>query len=126
MHNGLRHKQRGATFLGMVTIGSILALGVYAGIRLVPIYLDYMAIVRAMTDISKSNAGATAGELKKALNARWNIDYISSIQPNEIEIKPVAGGLEMRANYEARAPFVGNVFLVVEFDSAVVVGGGAQ
>src|SRR5262245_19634567 len=46
-------KQRGATFLGMVIIFAILGFGVYAGIRLVPIYFEYMAVVRAMDQVAK-------------------------------------------------------------------------
>jgi len=127
MQSGLKQKQRGATFLGIVTIMSILGLALYAGIRLVPLYLDNMAVVRAMTQTAKSLEGgaATPAAIRTALNARWTTDYISSVQPTDIEITPVATGLEMRAAYEARAPFIANIFLVVEFDQAVVAKTGS-
>jgi hypothetical protein len=123
MQCGSKQRQRGATLLGMLTIGSILMLAVYAGIRLVPLYLDNMAVVKAMNDISKQMQGSTMtpAAIRTALNARWTVDYISSVQPEDIEITPVAKGLEMRAAYEARAPFIANIFLVVEFNKAVVI-----
>jgi hypothetical protein len=123
MQSGSRHKQRGATFLGMLTIGAILALALYAGIRLVPLYLDNMAVVRAMSDVAKNMEGSTPTPMaiRKALDARWTIDYISSVGVKDIEITPVKDGMEMRAAYDGRAPFVANIFFVVEFDKAVVI-----
>ena len=48
-------RQRGATFLGMLTIVAILGFGLYAGIRLLPLYLEYMAIARALEQIATEN-----------------------------------------------------------------------
>jgi hypothetical protein len=123
MQSGLKHKQRGATFLGMLTIASILGLALYAGIRLVPLYLDNMAVVKAMNDIAKNMEGSTPTPtaIRKALDARWTTDYISSVTINDIQITPVKNGMEMRATYDGRAPFVANIFFVVEFDKAVVI-----
>ena len=122
MQSGLKHKQRGATFLGMLTIFSIVGLAVYAGIRLVPLYMDHMAVIRSLKDISVALDGsATPAGIRNALAARWSIEYIASIDYKEIEISPVADGIEMRAAYDARAPFVANIFFVVEFDDAVLV-----
>jgi hypothetical protein len=123
MQNGSKRKQRGATFLGMMTIVAILGLGAYAGIRLVPLYLDNMAVVKAMKDIANQMQGgpATPAAIRKALDARWTTDYISSVAVNDIEITPVANGMEMRAAYEGRAPFIGNISFAVEFDKAVVI-----
>jgi hypothetical protein len=128
MQGGSKHKQRGATFLGMLTIGSILGLALYAGIRLVPLYLDNMAVNRALNDVAKSLQGSspTPSAIRSALNARWTTDYISSVTVEDIEITPVKNGMEMRAAYDGRAPFVANIYFVVEFDKAVVIqtGGG--
>jgi hypothetical protein len=123
MQCGSRQKQRGATFLGMVTIVAILGLAVYAGIRLVPLYIDNFAVMKALNDTAKTLQGTDVSPtaIRKSLDARWTTDYISSVAVSDIEITPVANGLEMRAAYEARAPFIANISLVVDFDKAVVV-----
>ena len=123
MQSGSKHKQRGATFLGMLTIVSILGLALYAGIRLVPLYLDNMAVIKAMNDIAKNLQGSspTPSAIRSALSARWTTDYISSVTVQDIEVTPVKNGMEMRAAYDGRAPFVANIFFVVEFDTAVVI-----
>lgn len=115
-------RQRGATFLGMVIILAILGLALYAGIRLTPVYLEYMAVVRAMDQTAKeSDASTSAQELRAALDRRWTIEDIKSIQPKEIEIKRSPSGSTMRANYEAVVPFIGNVSLLAHFDKTVTV-----
>ncbi len=117
----LRH-QRGATFLGMVIILAIVGLALYGGIRLTPIYLEYMAIVRAMEQTAKeSTDGTSPSTLRTSLGRRWTIEDIKSIQPQDIEIKRTPSGYSMRAAYDAPAPFVANISLVAKFDKTVDV-----
>ena len=117
------HRQRGATFLGMVTILAILGLAVYAGIRLTPIYLEYMKVVRVMeqTASEAKGGGTDIAALKNSLGRRWDIEDISTIQAADVDVKKAGNGVTMRANYRAEAPFVGNVSLAVDFDKTVEI-----
>jgi hypothetical protein len=120
----MRSRQRGATFLGMVVILAILGFALYAGIRLTPLYLEYMAVARALEQTAKEEAGATSPQtLRNALERRWTIETIDSIQPKDIEIKKAGSGYSMRAWYRAEAPFISNISLVADFDKTVRVGG---
>lgn len=119
----MRFRQRGATFLGMLTIVAILGFGLFAAIRLVPLYLEYMAVVRAMEQTAKENAGASQQTLRTSLIRRWTIEDIKTIEPSDIEIKRSGKGMVMRAYYRAEAPFISNISLVVDFDKTVPVGG---
>ncbi|HEY4365923.1 MAG TPA: DUF4845 domain-containing protein [Steroidobacteraceae bacterium] len=116
-------EQRGATFLGMLIIAAILGSALYAGIRLVPLYFEYMAVTRAMDQTAKEvNGEATSPQqLRTSLDRRWTIEDIKSIDPKEIEIKKSASGYTMHAAYRAETPFVANVSLVVDFDKSVDV-----
>jgi hypothetical protein len=119
----MRSRQRGATFIGIVVIVAILGFAVYAGIRLVPIYLEYMAVARALEETAKEHSGGptTPTQLRNSLDRRWTIETIDSVQPPDIEIKKAGAGWTMRAWYRAEAPFIGNVSLVAEFDKTVEV-----
>jgi hypothetical protein len=116
-------RQRGATFLGMLVILAILGVGLYAGIRLVPIYFEYMSVVRAMEQTAKEENGDSTNPqaLRRALNSRWTVEDIKTIDPEDLEIKKTSTGFTMRAEYRAEAPFVANVSLVVDFDKTVNV-----
>jgi hypothetical protein len=116
-------RQQGATFLGMVIIIAILGFALYAVIRLTPIYLEYMALSRAFEQTAKEYAGngTNPQELRVALDKRWTVEDIRSVQPKDIEIKRSPNGHTMRAKYQAKAPFVGNLSLVADFDKTVEV-----
>lgn len=116
-------RQRGATFIGMVVILAILGFGLYAGIRLTPLYFEYMEVVRALEQTAKENKGegTSPQALRTALDRRWTVEDIKSLDPKDIEIKKNGNGFTMRAYYRAEAPFVANVSLVVDFDKSVDV-----
>ena len=125
----MRSGQRGATLLGMLVIIAIIGFALYAGIRLMPIYLEYMSVVRALEQTAKENADGNTSptDLRNALDRRWTIEDIHSITPKDIEIKKAGAGFTMRAWYRAEAPFIANVSLVADFDKTVragPVGGG--
>jgi hypothetical protein len=119
----MRSRQRGATLLGMLVIVGIIGVGLYGAIRLTPLYLEYMAVVRAMEQTAKENAGSSQEALRTSLIRRWTIEDIKSIQPKDIQITRANKGFVMRAWYRAEAPFVSNISLVADFDKSVTVGG---
>jgi hypothetical protein len=107
----------------MLVIFSIVGFALYGGIRLTPMYLEYMAVVRALQQTAKEATGPTSPQdLRNALDRRWSIEDIHSIEVKEIEIKKAGSGFSMRAWYRAEAPFVSNVSLVADFDKTVQVG----
>jgi hypothetical protein len=119
----MRSRQRGATFIGIVVIVAILGFALYAVIRLTPMYLEYMAVARALENTAKEHSGGptTAQTLRNSLDRRWTIETIDSVQPKDIEIKKAGSGWTMRAWYRAESPFIGNVSLVADFDKTVEV-----
>ena len=119
----MRSRQRGATALGMLTIVAILGVALFAAIRLVPVYLEYMAVSRALEQTAKENSGGSQDALRTSLIRRWTIEDIKSVQPTDIEIKRAGNGFIMRAWYRAEVPFVANISLVADFDKSVPVGG---
>lgn len=123
MKAGWRHRQQGATFLGILIIGGILMMGVYAGIRLVPLYSEYSSIVKALNQVARDGGDESPNAIRGALQRQWDIDDIKSLDVKQIQIRKTGSGTEIRAEYRAEAPFVGNVSLVVDFDKTVVMGG---
>jgi hypothetical protein len=119
----MRSRQRGATVIGMAIILAILGFALYAAIRLTPVYLEHMAVARALKQTAKeeSDGPTSPVQLRNALDRRWTIEDIKTIQPKEIDIRKAGSGYTMRAWYRAEAPFVGNISLVVDFDTTVEV-----
>jgi hypothetical protein len=119
----MHQRQRGATLIGTVIIIAIIGFALYGGIRLTPLFLEYMAVARALDQTAKEHAGTPTNpnELRDSLERRWTVEDIKSLDPKDIEIKKAGSGWSMRAWYRAESPFIGNVSLVVDFDKTVTV-----
>src|SRR5690242_14506534 len=103
MKAGWRHRQGGATFLGILIIGGILMCGVYAGIRLVPLYIENFAVQRALKQAaSQGDESPTA--IKNSLEARWVIENIKNLDYKDVVISKSGSGTQLRAQYRAEAP----------------------
>jgi hypothetical protein len=118
-----RQRQRGATLVGILIILGIVGFGLYGGIRLTPLYLEYMKVVKALSQTASEAKGddTSPAALRAALDRRWSIEDIERLDVKDIEITKVANGFEMHAQYRAEAPFIANVSLVVDFDKTVEV-----
>ena len=119
----MKHRQRGATFLGMVTILVILGAGVYAGIRVVPVYLEFTKVARALEQVRDEHSAIDTNPqlIRNSLERRWDVEDIKGIGWKEIEIKRSNDGYDVKAVYNVEQPFVANVFLLVKFDKSVVI-----
>ena len=119
----MKHRQRGATFLGIVVILLILGAALYAGIRLVPVFLDYTKVARAMEQVRDEHSAIDTNSqlIRNSLERRWDVEDIKSIGWKEILIKKTNEGYEVRAPYRVERPFVANVCLLAKFDKLVVI-----
>ena len=118
----MRQNQRGITFIGLLFLLGLVAIPVYAAIRLVPVYINYMGVARSLDSLRSEFKGAPdpAG-IRRALEKHWQIDDITAIEVKEIEITKDDGAVLVHAAYEDRVPYFGNLSLVVSFDKSVRV-----
>jgi Domain of unknown function (DUF4845) len=120
----MQHRQRGMTMLGIIVVVIVVGAWVYAGIRLAPVYLEYMrvaATLEKVRDEFDSNPGSTEFMLRKAVERHFDIEMVEVITSNDIEISKEGGTFTMRAAYDDTVPLVGNVSFLVQFDKSVVV-----
>jgi Domain of unknown function (DUF4845) len=111
------------TFIGLLCILAMAGVIVYAGIRLVPVYLNYMKVVKTM----EAAAGEFKGEnadlagVRKSIGRHWEIEDITGVAENDIEITKDDSGLQLHVAYDDPVPYLANVSLVVHFDKTVTV-----
>ncbi len=116
----MRHRQRGITFIGIVFILILVALPVYAIIRLVPVYLNYMAVSRNLESLRTEFKGTPdQGGIRRSLDRHWQIDDVTTIQTKDIEIIKDEGAVVVHAAYDDKVSYLGNISLVVSFDKTV-------
>ncbi len=120
----MQHRQGGMTFLGILVLVVVVGAWVYSGIRLAPKYLEYMkvaATLEKVRDEHENNPGTTEFMLRKAVERHFNIESVTAITENDIEIKRDGRLFLLRAAYEETVPLAGNVSFLVQFDKSVEV-----
>jgi hypothetical protein len=119
----MRNHQQGMTFIGLLCILALLGVVVYAGIRLAPLYLNYLKIARTLDSVATEVKGENPdpGEIRNLISRHFNIEDPTGVSEKDIEITRDEGGVQMHVVYDDTAPYVGNISLIVHFDKTVKV-----
>ena len=119
----MRNRQQGMTFIGLLCILVLLGVVVYAGIRLAPLYLNYMKIARTMEAVAAEAKGDNPdpGAMRTSIDRHFNIEDPTGVDTKDIEITRDDGGVQMHVAYDSVVPYVANVSLSVHFEKTVKV-----
>ena len=118
-----RQQQAGMTTLGMVILVAFVGLFAFAGIRLTPVYLNYMKVVGVVDGVGAEfdGAGASRSEIRSSISRRFDIESVGLITAKDVKVTTVDGGFEVAATYEHKAPFIAIVSFVVDFDKRTLI-----
>ena len=118
-----KRRQAGMTTLGLIILVSFLGIFVFAGIRLTPVYLNYMKVVGVIDGVDEEfdGTGATSAAIRKSISRRFDIESVSVITARDIKVTKTPDGYEVAAVYSHKAPFIANVSFVVDFDKRSTV-----
>ena len=119
----MKKRQAGITTLGLVILASFVGLFAFAGIRLTPVYLNYMKVVGVVDGVRNEfdSTGASRAQIRSSISRRFDIESVSIITAKDVKVVKVDGGHEVAATYSHKAPFIANVSFVVDFDKRVLV-----
>jgi hypothetical protein len=120
----MRHSQRGITFIGWLFLLIPIAILVYCGIRVTPMYMNFMNVSKALNQVAtqaKSGSAMNAQELKTSLEKNFDVQAIERPTPKDIEIHRDGEHLTAIADYEDVAPIFGNISLLLHFHKEVEV-----
>ena len=116
-------RERGMTTLGLIILVAFVGLFAFAGIRLTPVYLNYMKVLGVINGVHEEFDGAnpTRSAIRSSISRRFDVESVSELTAREVTVTTVDGGFEVRAQYNHVAPFIANVSFSVAFDKAVLV-----
>ena len=119
----MKKRQAGITTLGLVILVAFVGLFAFAGIRLSPVYLNYMKIVGVVDGVRDEfdGAGASRAQIRSSISRRFDIESVGIITAKDVKVRKVDGGHEVAATYSHKAPFIANISFVVDFDKRVLV-----
>ena len=119
----MKKRQAGITTLGLVILAAFVGLFAFAGIRLTPVYLNYMKVVGVVDGVREEfdGTGASRSQIRSSVSRRFDIESVGIITAKDVKVLKVDGGHEVAATYSHKAPFIANISFVVDFDKRVLV-----
>jgi hypothetical protein len=119
----MRRHQRGMTFIGLLFVLAMVGLFVYAGIRIAPLYLNYMKVSRSLEATAADFKGDSVDQaaLRRTLEKHWQIEDIDNIDPKDVEITKDDTGTVLHVAYDDSSPYIANLSLMMHFDKTVTV-----
>ena len=119
----MRGRQQGVTTIGLIILVAVFAVIGFGGLRLIPIYLQHMKIVNVLSDVQNEldGQGPSISKIRVAIAKRLNVEMVTILTPRDFKVTKTEEGFKVQAQYENRAPYLGNLYLVAEFDNAVEI-----
>lgn len=114
-------KQRGLTLMGFLIVLSFALLIAYTGMKTIPSYLEYNALLNALKTL-QNDPEAFALEparIRDRIQRSLWVSYASNnIRDEHIRITR-NDGLQVQVAYEVRKTWIGNIDLVMHFKKTV-------
>ena len=125
----MNRKQSGMTMLGFLITLTVVMFFLYCGMKVVPMYTEYYSVKKALASIaSDPEAGVSKDKIRALFSRHMEIDYVSVIKPEMLQIECTDTGYNMIMDYERRTPLFANLDVVAKFhaEQAVARGTGGQ
>jgi hypothetical protein len=117
-----RHRQRGITVFGFLILAVAFGVIGLAAIKVTPMYIKNMRLARVLEDTQQELDGMspTPASIRSVILKRFSVEDID-LPPEEIKIAQSRNGYTVRIQYENRAPYIADVWLLIVFDRQVEI-----
>jgi hypothetical protein len=104
-------------FAGVLALLIAIVFIAIIGMKMVPAYIEYFTIKKAITSIAQSGElrSATVADVRKAYDRRANVDDITAVRPGDLEVTKDGNEIVIGFAYEKRVPLFYNISLLIDF-----------
>ncbi|WP_332739693.1 DUF4845 domain-containing protein [Hydrogenophaga sp.] len=109
----LKRQQQGLTFMGLIVVGILLALAGVVFAQLVPTYIEYIAVQKA---VDKAAAGSTVAEVRNIFDKAATIDDIRTISGKDLVVGKEGDRVVVSFAYTREVHLTGPAYLVMKYE----------
>ena len=120
-----RKRQRGLSFLGLISLVALLGFASVIGLKLIPIYMDSWKIDKIMdTVISDPEINQQSrNDVIQSMLKRLDIDAVDAVNytnyKESMTVTRQKSTTTIDIFYRVETPLIGNLSLIAEFDKSV-------
>jgi hypothetical protein len=107
-----KSKQRGISFIGLIFVGSLLAMTGVVAAQVFPTYLEYQSVIKA---INKAKEGQSVAEAKAIFDKQTQVDDIKSISGKDIDVTKEGDKVVVSFAYEREIHLTGPAWLTLKY-----------
>ena len=122
----MRKQQRGVTLVGWLILFVPIAIVFYAGIRVSPLYLNYMKVVHSLDAVASevSNEGQSADGIRNTIGKHFQSESVDYPDIKDLKVTRVNDVWQIEANYDDQSPLFANIAILITFDKIVKLKSG--
>jgi hypothetical protein len=122
MTGSTRHSQAGVTALGLLVLALLVGVVGFAILKVTPMYIKNMRLTTIMNDVERELSGqaATPQSIRNELVRRFSVEDIR-LGNDQMKITQSKNGYSLRIQYEGRAAYLADIYLVVAYDKQVEI-----
>ena len=122
MMGATRHSQAGITALGFLILAVLVGAVGFAALKVTPMYIKNMRMDTILEDVKRdlSGNGPTPQSIRYELAKRFSVEDVN-LDVDALKITQSKNGFTLRVQYDERASYVANVYLVVAYDKQVEI-----
>lgn len=109
----MKQTQRGFTFLGLVSVASIVVLVAILLAKVAPTYMEYQSILKAAQRAAET--GGTVPEIRNAFDKSAAADYFTAIKGRDLEISKDNDKIVVEFAYDKEIHLFGPAYLVMKY-----------
>lgn len=113
MTSQLRSRQAGISFIGLIVVAALLAMGGVVAAQVFPTALEFVAVQRA---VQKASTGQSVAEIRDIFDKAASIDDIKSISGKEIDVSKEGDKVVVAFAYQREIHLVGPAFLTLKYE----------
>jgi hypothetical protein len=122
MTQSTRHSQAGITALGFLILAALVGVIGLAAMKVTPMYLKNMRMTTILEDVARELSGQspTPQNIRNELYRRFSVEDIN-LDADDIKIAQSKNGYSLHVQYENRASYMADIFLLVAYDKQVEI-----
>ncbi|MEO8716692.1 MAG: DUF4845 domain-containing protein [Burkholderiales bacterium] len=113
----MRARQRGVTLMGLIVGSFVLVLVALLAMRLLPSYIEYFTIKKAVVSIANETRGrgGSVSDVRRSFDSRQAIDDFKAVRAADLEITKMGNEFQIVAAYRKEIPLFANIGIYIDF-----------
>lgn len=116
----MRNRQQGITLMGLIAGAVVLIFAAILAMKLVPSYIEFFAVKKAMAGIAVDTRGrgASVADIRRLFENRSAVDDINSVKSSDLEISKEGNDYVVAAAWRREIPLFANIGVYIDFTAS--------